>query len=613
MNDDEPAVDPETEETEPPDDEAAHAAHTYIRQPIVGVLGHVDHGKTTLLDKIRGGTVAAREPGAITQHIGATEVPMETIMNVLGPLGKGKSFSVPGLLFIDTPGHHSFNALRARGGALADIAILVVDLNEGLMPQTIESIRILRSTKTPFVVAANKLDLIPMYESAADSPFLANLKKQSDGVQSRVEDRLLELIGRLYDHQLPAERYDRIKDFKKNVAVVPVSAETGEGVPDLLLVLVGLAQRFLEDRLETDEEGPGQGTVLEVKEERGLGLTLDTIIYAGTLHATDHIAVAGKNGPFITSIRALLKPKELDEIRDPREPFRRVKSVRAASGVKINAPDLEDVLPGARVRALAPEDDEDEILARLAEESEITVPLDTVGLAIKADTLGSLEALANELREKDAKIRFADLGPVSRRDVIQAAATDDPLTRVLVAFNVKMLPDATSEANAQDLTVLHGNIIYQLLDDYDEWHAKAKEAKDQAERVEIVHPCMIRFLPDCTFRVSSPAVIGVRVMAGRLVPGMKLLKEDGRTVGPIKSIQKEGNTIDMATRGDEVAVAIDGATVGRQIKEEDILYLDIPGRDAKQLFHMEKLSTDEREVLEKVAKIKRRGDRFWGM
>lgn len=609
MSEDEAAVAPEADDATETVDEPA----TYIRQPIVSVLGHVDHGKTTLLDKIRGGTVAAREPGAITQHIGATEVPMDTLMKVLGPLGKGKTFAVPGLLFIDTPGHHSFNALRKRGGALADIAILVVDINEGLMPQTIESLRILRSTKTPFVVAANKLDLVPMYESKPDAPFAANLKEQSEGVQASVENRLLQLIGRLYDQKLPADRYDRIKDFRKNVAVVPLSAETGEGVPDLLLVLVGLAQRFLEDRLETQEEGPGQGTVLEVKEERGLGLTLDTIVYSGAFRSTDEIAVAGKNGPFITTIRALLKPKELDEIRDPREPFRRVQSVRAAAGVKISAPALEDVLPGARVRALRPGDDEEEILAELAEESEITVPLDTEGLAIKADTLGSLEALAGELREKGAKIRFADVGPISRRDIIQAAATDDPLNRVLVAFNVKMLPDAHPEAIDQELTVLEGNIIYQVLDDYDEWVSKAKDAKDKAERVEIVHPCMVRFLPGCTFRVSNPAVVGVRVMAGRLVPGLKLLKDDGRKVGPIKSIQSEGKTVDVANRGQEVAIAIEGATVGRQLKEEDILYLDIPGRDAKQLFQMQKLSTDEREVLEKVARIKRREEKFWGM
>ena len=112
-----------------------------IRQPVVSVLGHVDHGKTKLLDRIRGTSVQAREAGAITQHIGATEVPIEHIYKVCSKLIGQKKFDVPGLLFIDTPGHHSFVTLRARGGSLADLAVLVIDIREGLMPQTIESDR----------------------------------------------------------------------------------------------------------------------------------------------------------------------------------------------------------------------------------------------------------------------------------------------------------------------------------------------------------------------------------------------------------------------------------------------------------------------------------------
>jgi translation initiation factor 5B len=604
----EAAPDPAEEAQEP-----ATKVTTYLRQPIVSVLGHVDHGKTSLLDKIRGGTVANREPGAITQHIGATEVPMATLLKIIGPLRGKRSFDVPGLLFIDTPGHHSFNALRARGGALADIAILVVDINEGLMPQTIEAIRILRRFKAPFVVAANKVDLVPMYQSKEDAPFLMNIKDQTEGVKADVDKRLYDLIGRLYSEKLPADRYDRIQDFTKNIAIVPVSAVTGEGLPDLLLVLVGLAQRFLEDRLETTEEGPGIGTVLEIKEERGLGLTMDTIIYGGTLHATDRLAVAGKRGPFITTIRGLLRPHENDEIRDPREAFRRVPRVGAAAGVKILAPGIEDVLPGAPLRALRPDDDVDEVMEQLQKEAQITVPLDDDGIFIKADTLGSLEALANELRAKEVRIRHADVGDISRRDVVTAATTENPLQRVMVAFNVKLLPDAVKEVQDRDFKVLQSNIIYKVLEDFDEWLVKAKEEKDKAERVQVVHPALIRYLPGNTFRTSNPAVIGVRVLTGRLVSGYKLLKEDGRTIGPIKSIQSDGKTVQEAHQGQEVAIAIEGVTVGRQIREDETFFLDIPGRDAKILFHMDKLSPDERDVLEKVARIKRREDKFWGM
>lgn len=581
-----------------------------MRQPIVSVLGHVDHGKTSLLDRIRGGSVAKREPGAITQHIGATEVPVETIYKILGPLRSAKGFAVPGLLFIDTPGHHSFNSLRARGGALADIAILVVDLNEGLMPQTAEAIRILRRFKTPFVIAANKVDLVTGYQSQ-DGAFVLNFKRQTESVQEAVDRKIYDLLGKLSLEKLPVDRYDRITDFTKNIALVPCSAKTGEGIPDLLLVLVGLAQRFLEQRLTT-EDGPGIGTVLEVKEERGLGLTLDAIIYGGSLRSDDRIAIGGKHGPVTTTIRALLKPKALDEIRDPREPFAKVREIHAASGVKISAPNLEDVLPGAPIRVLRGRP-ESEILDEIRQESEIPITIDDQGICIKADTMGSLEALANELKAKGVKIRRAGVGDVSRRDIIDAATSDDPFDRLLLAFNVDLLPDAETEKNARKFEVHSANVIYHLLDEYDAWKDRTTRLQDETQREEITHPGSVKYLSGKSFRVSNPAVFGVRILAGRVKPGQSLLKEDGRVLGPIKSIQSEGKPVPEAIQGQEVAVAVEGVTIGRQVHEDEVYFVDLPGGHAKQLFQMEKLSHDERDVLEKVTRIKRRTDKFWGM
>lgn len=581
-----------------------------MRQPIVSVLGHVDHGKTSLLDRIRGGSVAQREPGAITQHIGATEVPLETIYKILGPLAKGRKFVVPGLLFIDTPGHHSFNALRARGGALADLAILVVDVNEGLMPQSMEAIRILRRFKTPFVIAANKVDLVLGYQ-AADEAFVQNFPRQSETAQRALDERLYDLIGHFSREKLPVDRYDRISDFTKNIALVPCSAKKGEGIPDLLLVLVGLAQRFLEERLTT-EEGPAQGTVLEVKEERGLGLTLDALVYSGTLRSSDRLALGGKNGPVVTSIRALLKPKPLDEIRDPREPFQKVREVRAASGIKVAAPGLEDVLPGAPFRVLRGRP-EAEVLDEIRKESEIQVPIDDTGICIKADTLGSLEALANELRAHGAKVRHAGVGDISRREVVDAATSEEPLDRLLLGFNVRLLPDADRERTDRKLDVILADVIYQLLDAHDAWKTRVERSKDESERLAIVHPASIKVLAGKVFRVSNPAVVGVRVLVGRLRPGRSLLRPDGRVVGPIKSIQSEGKSLEEAIQGQEVAVAIGGVVVGRQVHENDVFYVDLPGGDARRLFQMPKLTPDERDVLDKVARIKRRTEKFWGM
>src|SRR3990172_8718009 len=235
---------------------------TAIRQPIVSVLGHVDHGKTTVLDRIRGTAVASREAGGITQHIGATEVPLQAVLDACGDLVKGKAFRVPGLLFIDTPGHVAFSTIRARGGALADLAVLVVDVNEGFRPQTIESIGILKRYKTPFVVAANKIDLVPGWRRHDRQAFVAAARDQPSSAAEELDKRLYAIVARFFEHGFSADRYDRVEDFTTSVAIVPMSAKFGEGVPDLLLMLVGLAQRFLEAELRT-EEGPAEGTILE--------------------------------------------------------------------------------------------------------------------------------------------------------------------------------------------------------------------------------------------------------------------------------------------------------------------------------------------------------------
>ena len=227
-----------------------------IRQPIVSVLGHVDHGKTTLLDRIRGTGVAGREAGGITQHIGATEVPLAAIMEACGDLVKGKTFRIPGLLFIDTPGHVAFSTLRARGGALSDLAVLVIDVNEGFRPQTIESLNILKRYKTPFLVAANKIDLVPGWRKHEGKPFVVSYEDQPPSTRDELDRRMYEVVGRLFEHGFSAERYDRVADFTTNIAVVPVSAKFGEGIPDLLLMLIGLAQRFLEQQLATTDGRP---------------------------------------------------------------------------------------------------------------------------------------------------------------------------------------------------------------------------------------------------------------------------------------------------------------------------------------------------------------------
>ena len=581
----------------------------HTRQPIVSVLGHVDHGKTSLLDFIRGSTVAAREAGAITQHIGATEVPIEAIYSMCGSLLGGKKFSVPGLLFIDTPGHHAFTTLRTRGGSLADLAILVVDINEGFRPQTHESITILRQYKTPFIVAANKIDAINGWQRSDDIA-MNRIQNQRPMTKTLFEKKLYELIGTIYDKGFESDLYFNIKDFRKSIPIIPLSAKTGEGLSELLMVLVGLAQRFLEDQL-TSETGAGKGTVLEVKEDVGLGTTVDAIIYSGILNKDDTIVFGTRGDPLVTKIKALLKPKPMDEIRDPRERFESVTKVHAACGIKISAPDLDLVIPGAPLRVV--HGDKEELIQEIKNQSQVNIELDKDGLFIKADTIGSLEALVKESREKGINVRKVEIGNISRRDIMETAAINNSLERVIFAFNVKMLPEAKEELVNTDVTVFNEDVIYTIIENYDLWLAKKKEELEKKRREDYTHPGMIKFLPEYIFRVSHPAVIGVRVLGGRIKVDMKLMDQDGKSIGSIKGMQSDNKAIAEAIQGAEVAISIEGVTVGRQIKGGDIFFTDIPESDAKKLRLLNVLNEDEKDVLNKIMDIKRKTNKFWGM
>ncbi|MCK4613410.1 MAG: translation initiation factor IF-2 [Thermoplasmata archaeon] len=580
-----------------------------IRQPIVSVLGHVDHGKTLLLDHIRSTRVAEREAGRITQHIGATEVPSDEIHDICAPLLQGGKLDIPGLLFIDTPGHNAFTTLRARGGALADLAVLVVDINEGLKPQSIESIHILKSYQTPFVIAANKIDLIWGYKSE-NRPFIVNFDSQGERVKERFDELFYKLVGALSNEGINADRYDRITDFKRTFSIVPISAKTGEGIPDLLMVLGGLAQRFLEEHLtEEDTEAPGEATVLEVKEEKGLGKTLDVILFKGKLKRDDAIVIGGK-ALTTTKVKAILKPKPMDEIRDPREKFSRVNEIYAAAGVKILAQNLENVVSGASLKVIR--DNLEEILEEVRKESTAHVETDEQGIMIKADAIGSLEALAMELKSEGVKIMSAEIGDISRKGIITCATNPDPMNRVLLGFNVRLLPDAVEELENCEMRVIQNNIIYKIVEDYIEWHREKKKELEAGSRIEVAYPAKFLFLPDHTFRISKPAVIGIRVLAGKIRPGMRLLRQDGRVFGRIRSIRSGDETLKEAEMGKEVAIAVENATVGRQFRENDVLYIDIPAADARKLKEIE-LSIEEQDTLREITKIKRKTEQFWGM
>ncbi|CAG0948163.1 MAG: translation initiation factor IF-2 [Candidatus Methanoperedens sp.] len=582
-----------------------------LRTPIVCVMGHVDHGKTSLLDKIRGTTIAEREAGLITQHIGATEVPLEIIKRVCGPIFKGDT-KVPGLLFIDTPGHRAFTTLRARGGALADLAVLVVDVNEGFQPQTLEAVEILKRFKTPFIVAGNKIDKVPGWNPQPGKPFILSFPGQTEFAQVGLDEKIYVIIGKLYEMGFSSDRYDRVRDFQRNIGIMPVSARTGEGIPDLLMILMGLAQKFLEKDLEYRAVGPGIGTVLEVKEETGLGTTLDVILYDGELNVGDTIVVGSRGAPISTKIRALLKPRPLSEMRSE-EKFKQVKKVVAASGIKIAAPSLEGALAGSQIR-VASGNIEEVAAAIKSEIDSVRIETESNGVLIKSDTIGSLEALVNELKKENIPIRKADIGDISKRDVAEVKTIKDPLFAVILGFEVDVLPDAKEELSDSDIKLFTNNVIYRIIEDYKKWVVEQKQLLEKKRYETIIKPGRFIIMPDCTFRQSKPAVVGVRVRGGIVKTNLEVMKEDGTIVGIIKGIQENNENISEAKAGKEVAMAIDGPVVGRQIKEGDTLYIDIPEKHAKiaeqELF--EAMKIEDKETLMAFMEIKRRGNPFWG-
>lgn len=585
----------------------------HIRTPIVCVLGHVDHGKTSLLDRIRGSKVVAGEAGAITQHIGATLIPFDSIAKMSGDLGKLKT-NVPGLLFIDTPGHHAFTTLRARGGALADIAILVVDVNEGFKQQTIEALQILRNCKTPFVIAATKIDKIPGWRPTPNASFKTAYKNQTERVQTECENRVYQLVGKLSDMGFNSERFDRVSDFQRNLVIVPVSSMTGEGIGDLLMIMIGLAQRYLVEGLQTTITGPGVGTVLEVKEEKGLGTTLDVILYDGIISVGDEIGIAGSEGAVSTKVRALLQPRPMKEILIE-DQFMRVKSVVAAAGVKISAPNLESIVAGSPIRVIR--GDHDEVLAKIDEEmQEINITLSDVGVSVRADTIGALEALSNELNAKKIPIMRANVGPLSRRDLIDISVIKEDLFKAALCFNVPLLPDAEVMVRdgEVDVKIFSNRVIYKLIDEYLAWQDEMIRAKEAKQFETVVLPAKFSILPGCVFRMSGPAVVGVRVLGGILRPKVSVATREGKIVGEIKQIKLNKESVTEAKEGAEVAVSIEGVTIGRQIDIGETLYVAIPERHVKVLETemLSHLNAGTVEALEEYTSIFRKTQPFWG-
>ncbi|KAK8799676.1 hypothetical protein WA158_006224 [Blastocystis sp. Blastoise] len=590
-----------------------------LRSPIVVVMGHVDTGKTSLLDKIRKTNVQTGEAGGITQQIGATFLPGDNLKKCTDKNKKylNVPYKVPGLLVIDTPGHESFSNLRSRGSSMCDIAVLVVDIMHGLENQTIESLNMLLEKKCPFIVALNKIDRMYGWEVHKDNSFRDSFAKQPKYTQEEFENRTKQVITEFMQRGLNASLYWNNDDFKNTVSLVPTSAHTGEGLPDLLGLLIKLSQDHLAKKLAYVDSI--QCTVLEKKVDEGLGLTLDVILINGTLHVGDTIVVCGLNGPIVTTIRALLTPEPMRDAR-VKCSFKKYDQIKAALGIKIAANGLEDAVAGSPLFVCTPEDYleelKDAVMADLNKFRRL-LKRNEEGVYVQASTIGSLEALLEFLNNCKPPIPVAgfNIGPLHRRDVIQASVQLEkkPEYACILAFDVKITPDAAQYAQDEGIRIFTADIIYHLFDQFTEYIEGIQESKKESTRQKAIFPCVLKIIPQYIFNRNNPIVIGVDVVEGVLKPNTPLyvikkeeqevIKEEEKEgimgidndptvitqkkevikkakalfIGTVRTIEMDHKALQEATAGKSVAISIEqkedqsNIMVGRQFDDDALL------------------------------------------
>lgn len=560
--------------------------HKELRSPIICILGHVDTGKTKLLDKIRQTNVQEGEAGGITQQIGATYFPLEAIKEKTAhAVPEGFEFRVPGLLIIDTPGHESFTNLRSRGSSLCNIAILVVDIMHGLEPQTLESIGLLRQRKTPFLVALNKIDRLYGWQAMPNVPIQEAIRRQNRSVQAEFEERVSKTILAFAEQGLNADLFYQNSDIRKCVSLVPTSAISGDGIGDLIALTVSLTQSMMTGAIQylSDLEC----TVLEVKVIEGLGTTIDVILSNGVLREGDKIAVCGMNGPIVTTIRSLLTPQPLRELRIKSQ-YVHNKQVKAALGVKICAPDLEKAVAGSQLLIIDKQHPEEE--QRQAVMQDLTAMLESVdksgrGVCVQASTLGSLEALLSFLKDSKIPVSGVSIGPVHKKDIVRASVMleqDAAEYACMLCFDVKVEREAMELAEDLGVRIFQADIIYHLFDQFTAYMRDIEEQKRKDAAPSAVFPCILKIVPGCVFNKRSPLVLGVDVVEGVLRQGTPIAvvrDQQPISLGRVSSIEVNHKPVEMVRRGGpSVAIKLDIASYesakqfGRHFAESDELY-----------------------------------------
>ncbi|KHN46423.1 Eukaryotic translation initiation factor 5B [Glycine soja] len=589
-----------------------------LRSPICCIMGHVDTGKTKLLDCIRGTNVQEGEAGGITQQIGATYFPAENIRERTKELKADAKLKVPGLLVIDTPGHESFTNLRSRGSGLCDIAILVVDIMHGLEQQTIESLNLLKMRNTEFIVALNKVDRLYGWKTCRNAPIVKALKQQTKDVQNEFNMRLTQIITEFKVQGLNTELYYKNKEMGETFSIVPTSAISGEGIPDLLLLLIQWTQKTMVEKLTYSEEV--QCTVLEVKVVEGHGTTIDVVLVNGVLHEGEQIVVCGMQGPIVTTIRALLTPHPMKELR-VKGTYLHHKEIKAAMGIKITAQGLEHAIAGTGLYVVKPDDDLEDVKESAMEDMRSVMSrIDRTGegVCVQASTLGSLEALLEFLKTPEVSIPVSgiSIGPVHKKDVMKASVMLEKKREyaAILAFDVKVTPEARELADELGVKIFIADIIYHLFDQFKAYIDNIKEEKKREAADEAVFPCVMSILPNCIFNKKDPIVLGVDILEGILKIGTPICipSREFIDIGRIASIENNHKPVDYAKKGQKVAIKIVGSNseeqqkmFGRHFEIDDELVSHISRRsiDILKANYRDELNMEEWRLVVKLKNL----------
>ena len=578
-----------------------------IRQPIVTVVGHVDHGKTSILDCFRGSCIQEKEAGGITQKISFTSYPMNQLKASCPLIENSKiKLNIPGFLLIDTPGHAAFTNLRKRGGSLADLAVLVIDINEGIKPQTAEVIQILKHNKTPFLIALNKIDNISSWRKL-DNDLKTSINAQPQNVKQIFDERYMTLIGSLNSHGFDADLFYNIQDFTKKIALIPISAKTKEGIPELIMMLCGLSQKYLGNKLNLGKDA--KGVMLEIKKEKTTNY-IESILYDGELKNTEKIAIANFDStkdPIITKIRVL------EEIEPLCPRFKPKEKVIASTGLRMQLVEKTQILPG--MPFVIYKNNIKEIKEIFKKEISDNIKTSKQGIIAKADSLGSLEALLVLLKQNNIPVVKAGIGNINKTDIISAKANLEinELDAVIVGFNVSIDEDAKEIQN--NIKILTDDVIYKLIEDIIKFRNELKKEIEKKRVMGLSAICKLKILPQFVFRNTKPAVFGVKIEGGKLTTGLNLINDKADKVGRVKNIQSENKSVVESNEGMEIAISIPGLNYERQIKNPKInfLYSELGEKQFKNFKkNKDLLSSNEIKILQEIAEIKRKEKADWG-